>query len=216
MDIPVNFQRGDKQRSGGKGASVITTSLQLQEFTHAWFRQGRGEDGVDLRSQHTTLWADVLAKPGLPGTWVAPLSPFPHSYNALIFPSLTPLHVLPAYIPYTSTAFCLGASPQPSFETRTLARQGGRQSTGQQCQFPSPETRPGDLHPLSRCQFSFNSSGLHVSEASALAARFGWLYPRHCWMKRALQEMAFHRPVPSASPRETKPRNNHIMECDPC
>lgn len=35
-------------------------------------------------------------------------------------------------------------------------------------------------------------------------------YPRHCGVGRALWEPAFHRPVPSASPRETKPQNSQV------
>lgn len=109
--------------------------MQLQEFSHGLFREARWEGGVALRSQHSMLWADVLATPALPWVWVAALSPFP---PPMLFPnpcnafpySKTSTCAPPHLTPLTSTTFCLGTSSQPSSKAHVLTRQWRRQSVG--------------------------------------------------------------------------------------
>ena len=146
--MSVNFQTGEKQRSSGKGASVIAISFQLQEFSHALFRKARGKGGVALRSQHATLRANALVKPGLPWVWVTFHFPFPlpmlfpHPCNIFISPTAFPPHMPPPCLtPLTGTTSCLGNSPQPSSKHTCWPGTTEGKMLGQSCWFPPWRTQ---------------------------------------------------------------------------
>ena len=135
--MPVNFQTGEKQRSRGKGASVITISLQLQEFSHASFMKARGEDGVASEEStcHTVsrrvseTWSSMgLGRSPLSLSTSHALPPTLAMLSFRLVQSLPtcPHHARPSY----RTTFCLSTSPHPSSKMHMLARQRRRQSVG--------------------------------------------------------------------------------------
>lgn len=135
---------------------------------------------MSLRSEHATL-SRCMSEASLP--WFSASSSLSLSTSHALPPPLQHFHVpysIPS--PHAPTMldpfwqhYLLSGCLSLAWLRNTHARQARKKAKHgvNSADFPHEDHDPEGLRPLSSHQFLFNSSGLHVCEASALAIRCG-------------------------------------------